>query len=32
MKLFLLIVKTDAQCFSNKCLNNTCTFNIEANI
>ena len=24
--------KTDTQCFSNKCINNTCTFNIEANI
>jgi len=24
--------RTDAQCFSNKCLNNTCTYNVEANI
>jgi len=24
--------KLDSQCFSNKCLNNTCTYNVEANV
>jgi len=24
--------KTDTQCYSNKCFNNTCTYNVEANV
>ncbi|ORX35518.1 hypothetical protein BCR36DRAFT_263374, partial [Piromyces finnis] len=24
--------KTDTQCFSNKCFNNTCTYNVNANV